>query len=408
MQSKLRAFTSLGLIFSLILAVFPFNINLARAEDLTVNVTSPDDGASFDIGESINFSSSFGGGVAPFGFVWDFGDDTSALSQNYSKTYSEAGSYTATITVTDALENQATASVDVTINGAEEEDNEEEDNGTFEVSITAPANNSEHNVGSAINFNASFTGGVAPFGFVWNFGDSTSGLSQSYSKTYNTAGTYPVTITVTDALEHQTTDTVNVVIVNQNGGGNGNTPTVDIKINGQDSSVMIEEGNTATATWTSSNADNCSATGNWSGSRPLSGSETIPNYLTPGEYLYTMTCFNSQGNTQDMVTLVVTGGNNGGGNGGNGGNNDALTISNIQVSDVTSTSAVISWTTNLPSTSRVIYDTTSHSSIGDAPNYGYANSTGTQDTSPKVTSHQVTVSGLSPSTTYYFRVISEK
>ncbi len=90
---------------------------------------------------------------------------------------------------------------------------------------------------------------------------------------------------------------------------------------------------------------------------------------------------------------------------------DALAISNIQVGSVTTNSAVITWTTNKPATSRVVYDTASHAGEVDAendgPNYGYANSTDTADTDPLVTSHSVTLTGLSANTQYFFRVISE-
>lgn len=87
-----------------------------------------------------------------------------------------------------------------------------------------------------------------------------------------------------------------------------------------------------------------------------------------------------------------------------------LVISNVRVTDVTQTSAIVRWDTNLPANSRVIYDTVSHPSItgASAPNYGYANSSATLDNSPKVTSHVVNLTGLSANTKYYFRVISEE
>jgi len=66
----------------------------------------------------------------------------------------------------------------------------------------------------------------------------------------------------------------------------------------------------------------------------------------------------------------------------------------------------ISWTTDRPTDGRVVYDTVSHPIDLTHPNYGYANTSGTVDTSPKTLSHTVTLSGLSNSTTYYWRTVS--
>jgi hypothetical protein len=78
-----------------------------------------------------------------------------------------------------------------------------------------------------------------------------------------------------------------------------------------------------------------------------------------------------------------------------------------QASVNTQTSLTISWTTNNPATSRVIYDTTSHPDplIGGAgSNYGYAYST-VEDTA-KVTNHSVTISRLNAGSPYYYRTVS--
>src|SRR5262249_20845617 len=65
-------------------------------------------------------------------------------------------------------------------------------------------------------------------------------------------------------------------------------------------------------------------------------------------------------------------------------------ISNVMSSNVTSTSATISWTTDIPSSSQVLY--------GPDANYG---KTTTLDSS-QVTSHSQTITGLSQNTTYHF------
>jgi len=84
-------------------------------------------------------------------------------------------------------------------------------------------------------------------------------------------------------------------------------------------------------------------------------------------------------------------------------------ISNIQATNITKTGVTITWETDIPASSRVIYDTVSHSDISGqtAPNFGYAATTPETDVTTKVTSHSVDISGLNPGTQYFFRVISQ-
>ncbi len=76
-----------------------------------------------------------------------------------------------------------------------------------------------------------------------------------------------------------------------------------------------------------------------------------------------------------------------------------------QASQTATTSAItLVWTTGTPATSRVVYDTVPHAVLGSDANYGYAFST-VEDTT-KTTNHSVTITGLTPGTTYYFRIVS--
>lgn len=124
-------------------------------------------------------------------------------------------------------------------------------------------------------------------------------------------------------------------------------------------------------------------------------------YNTAGNYVVTLVASDTAGNSASANTTVHV---------VNNGTPAALAITNVRVTDITSNSVVVRWETNLPASSRVIYDTVSHASITGmaAPNYGYANSTTVADVAPNgVTTHAVTISGLAPATTYYFRAISQ-
>ncbi|MFA4871589.1 MAG: fibronectin type III domain-containing protein [Patescibacteria group bacterium] len=95
------------------------------------------------------------------------------------------------------------------------------------------------------------------------------------------------------------------------------------------------------------------------------------------------------------------------GQGGGGGVPAGLTIFNEASINVSNDSATLTWLTNYLSTSRVIWGAASEAHIFDfssPPNYGYAHST--IDDLNKVTFHSVTLTGLTPGTTYYYRVIS--
>lgn len=80
---------------------------------------------------------------------------------------------------------------------------------------------------------------------------------------------------------------------------------------------------------------------------------------------------------------------------------------------ITNNSATIKWTTCEASTSRVVYGTQQVSDAVAAndsdPKRGYQFDSGIQDTGTgKVTSHSVDLTGLTPNTTYYFRVLSAR
>ena len=85
---------------------------LPPGEDLIVDAGGPYSG---EVDETIQFTGFATGGTEPYTWSWDFGDGETSDVQNPTHAYTEAGEYTATLTVTDAAENTATDTADVTI-----------------------------------------------------------------------------------------------------------------------------------------------------------------------------------------------------------------------------------------------------------------------------------------------------
>ncbi|HRS47693.1 MAG TPA: hypothetical protein P5225_00215, partial [Candidatus Paceibacterota bacterium] len=81
-------------------------------------------------------------------------------------------------------------------------------------------------------------------------------------------------------------------------------PTVNLKVNGSDGPITLQEPADYTLSWTSNNADTCTASGSWSGTKSLNGSQDV--YDKPyGTYTYTIRCSNSSGSAFDSVTVNV-------------------------------------------------------------------------------------------------------
>lgn len=65
--------------------------------------------------EPIQFTGSASGGIEPYTWLWDFGDEDTSDEQNPTHTYSEPGEYEVTLTVTDAISDTASDSTTATV-----------------------------------------------------------------------------------------------------------------------------------------------------------------------------------------------------------------------------------------------------------------------------------------------------
>jgi PKD repeat protein len=150
---------------------------------------------------AVNFTGSASGGATPYSYRWTFGDGGSSTSQNPSHTYSSAGTYTATLTVTDSTNATNSKSLTITV--------------TFyasQLTATASADPTSGLAPLSVNFSGSATGGMAPYTYSWNFGDGGTSSTQNPSYTYTAIGSYAANLTVTDSVSSTVNATVDIAV----------------------------------------------------------------------------------------------------------------------------------------------------------------------------------------------------
>jgi len=143
---------------------------------------------------TVSFTGSASGGTAPYNYSWNFGDGSSSSSQNPSHTYSSAGTYSVTLTVTDSASSQATASITITAQTQ-----------ISALAASCTASPTSGDIPLTVNFTGTAAGGISPYTYSWNFGDGASSTAQNPSHTYTQAGSYTITLTVTDSALSQAT-----------------------------------------------------------------------------------------------------------------------------------------------------------------------------------------------------------
>lgn len=87
-------------------------------------------------------------------------------------------------------------------------------------------------------------------------------------------------------------------------------PSVDIRANGSNGPINILYGDSASLSWSSSDADTCTASGSWSGSKSTSGSQSTGS-LTASFSTFNITCRNNTSGTSasDSVRINTTNSN---------------------------------------------------------------------------------------------------
>ncbi len=127
----------------------------------------------------------------------------------------------------------------------------------------------------------------------WSGNKSASGGTESLGN-LTSKSTYTYVIT----CDGGTTSSVTVNV------GPPPPPTVDIKANSSDGPINISWNTSANLSWSSTNAGSCTASGDWSGSKALSGSQSTGNLTNPKTYNYTLGC-SGNGSASDTVQVIL-------------------------------------------------------------------------------------------------------
>lgn len=192
-----------------------------------------------------------------------------------------SGAYTYTITCTNP---SGSASDSVTVNVLS----------APTVTVSAPAA-----VTAPASYTATWTSSNATSCTGTNRFTGLSGLTGSRSETGLPVGNYDYTVTCTNALGASASDTKRTVVYA--------APSVDLKVDGSDGPTLTRTGPISyPATWTSSNATQCTGSARLAGYSGLSGTRSETNVPAGTTYDYTVTCQNPAGATaSDTVRMIV-------------------------------------------------------------------------------------------------------
>lgn len=167
--------------------------SLSLLIDPAVAVSASADPASGGAPLTVEFTAIPSGGSGTYtGYAWSFGDGSQGSGSSSAHTYTAAGTYSATVRVTDTYGASATsAAVQVIITSS----------APRSLAVTLQASSASGKVGQVVTFTASPSGGTLPFTYTWS--GVPTGCSGQDTASFECAPTAPgefvVQVTVTDS-----------------------------------------------------------------------------------------------------------------------------------------------------------------------------------------------------------------
>jgi uncharacterized delta-60 repeat protein len=221
-------------------------------------------------GTTVTFSNTSSNAAS---YLWNFGDSQSSTAASPSHTYAADGTYTVTLSVTNAC-GTATATQTVTI-------------------LTAPTANFTANTTSgcvplAVKFSDQSSSNTTAWSWQFPGGTPATSTAQNPTVTYAVAGSYAVTLTVSNAAGSHTAMQSNFVAVNP-------LPTAAFS--------AAPNGTTVTFSNTSSNA--ASYLWNFGDSQSSTAASPSHTYAADGTYTVTLSATNACGTATVSQEVVI-------------------------------------------------------------------------------------------------------
>ncbi|MCQ8878388.1 immune inhibitor A [Pseudoalteromonas shioyasakiensis] len=146
----------------------------------------------------INATVAVSGGHAPYSYTWDFGDGNTSSSIVASHSYQFSGNYSLSVTVIDSQQTALTQRKNISV----------------EVPLSSRGEYTANDL--TVIFKSDTLGGYGSYSFLWDFGDGDTANTANPTHTYQQAGSYTVTLTVTDdETAHETEFTLLVTVQKQ-------------------------------------------------------------------------------------------------------------------------------------------------------------------------------------------------
>jgi PKD repeat protein len=215
-------------------------------------------------------------------YSWNFGDNTTSTLQNPTHTYTTAGHYTVSLTVSDQEGASTTSTSTTTV--------------TNPLTVSAGPNQTA-NEGSSVTFSGSASGGSGALSYQWAFGDGSSATGTlTPTHTYTADGTYTATLTVTDATGASQSSTSQATVNNvaptvSIGGPYSGTAGGAVSFTGSGS--VPDKGDTLTYTWNF--GDNTTST----------QQNPTHTYTAAGTYTVSLTVADQEGASTTSTTTAT-------------------------------------------------------------------------------------------------------